>query len=82
MPKKSQSQPDPPTHQEDPLLTPEAVGRLIGKTGRTVRNWCADGLMEAIRQPGGLWMVRRSVVNKFLAGSCLDVNELPASGSI
>lgn len=72
----SKPAPEPATHEEDPLLTPEEVGRRIGVAGRTVRRWCADGLMEHIRTPGGLWKIRTSDVNRFLAGSDLAVKKI------
>ena len=62
----------PKTHEEDPLLTPHAVGKLIGKRGETVIRWCQDGLLKAVRMPSGLWGIRESEVNKLLAGSALD----------
>lgn len=63
----------PPTHAEDPILTPEEVGRRIGKTGQTVRNWIRDGLLEVVRMPNELPGVRQSEVNKLLAGSAMEV---------
>lgn len=62
----------PPTHSDDPLITPEEVARRIGKTGPTVRQWIKDGLLKAIRQPSGLFMIRTSEVNKLLGASALQ----------
>lgn len=66
----------PPTHEDDPFLTPEEVARKIGKSGRTIRRWCDEGLMEATRVSGRGWMIRTSVVNQFLAGTNLPVREV------
>lgn len=62
----------PPTHKEDPILTPTEVGRRIGKAPNTIFGWIKDGLLEAIPQPGGRWGVRESTVNRLLAGSNLE----------
>lgn len=62
---------DPPTHQDDPILTPEEVGRRLGKTGVTIRKWIQDGLLESLPTPSGLRGVRTSEVNKFLGGSAI-----------
>lgn len=66
----------PVTHEDDPFLTPEHAGRLIGKAGRTVRRWCDEGLMEATRVSGRGWMIRTSVVNRFLGGTNLPVQKI------
>lgn len=52
----------PLTHQEDPLLTPRAIGKLLGKHPSTIRNWIDSGLLECVIQPTGRPMVRTSVV--------------------
>lgn len=62
----------PPTHKEDPLLTLTEVARQLGVTPQTISRWVADGLLVAIRQPSGLWKVRKSEVNNFLGGSALS----------
>lgn len=63
---------DPPTHEEDPILTITEVGRQLGKSHQTVARWCQEGLLNYIRMPGGNFGVRKSEVNKFLGGSAID----------
>jgi hypothetical protein len=63
---------DVATHADDPILTPSEVGRQIGKVPQTVLNWIRDGLLPAVKMPTGLWGVRKSEVNKLLAGSSLQ----------
>lgn len=63
---------DLPTHEEDPLLTTGEVARQINKSEQTIRNWIMDGLLKAIRTPGGLFNIRKSEVNKLLGASALD----------
>ena len=63
---------NPPTHEDDPILTISEVGRQLGKSAQTIARWCKDGLLSAIRQPSGLFGVRKSEVNKFLGGSALE----------
>lgn len=62
---------EPPTHQEDPLLSISEVGRQLGKSPQTIARWVLDGLLAAIRMPSGLMGVRKSEVNKFLGSSAL-----------
>ena len=62
---------DPPTHEEDPVLCVTEVGRQLGKSHGTISQWCRDGLLVAVRMPGGRWGVRKSEVNRFLGGSAL-----------
>lgn len=60
-----------PTHEDDPFLTLSAVARELGKSPTTISRWVQDGLLEAVRQPSGLFAIRKSVVNRFLGGSAL-----------
>ena len=76
LPPAPEPTPEPADNEKDPLLTPEEVGRRIGVVGRTVRRWCAEGLMEHARTPTGMWKIRTSDVNRFLAGSDLDVKKI------
>ena len=62
----------PPTAEEDPFLSLSEVARRLGKHPETIRRWCIDGLLKAVRTPSGLLTVRRSVVNQFLGGSALE----------
>jgi predicted site-specific integrase-resolvase len=54
------------------LLSPEVVGRQIGRSGETVRSWIRDGILAAIRLPNGLFKVRKSQVNAILSASAID----------
>lgn len=63
---------NPPTHVEDPLLGFSEVARHLGKSHTTIARWVQDGLLTAVRQPGGRWAVRKSEINKFLGGSALN----------
>jgi len=63
---------NPPTHKDDPLLSPTDVGRQLGKSPQTISRWIQDGLLKAIPLPGGRVAVRKSEVNKFLGGSALQ----------
>lgn len=58
----------PPTHKEDPILSPAEVARRIGKSGPTVIEWIKSGLLRAIWMHGR-WGVRTSEVNKLLEAS-------------
>lgn len=71
MAKTKESAASPPTHEEDPLMNLSEVARALGKTPPTIFRWVTDGLLVAVRQPSGLWAVRRSEVNRFLGGSAL-----------
>lgn len=56
-----------PTAEDDPILTPEEVGRRLGKSGTTIRRWINDGLLDYVQNPKGLPGVRQSDVNRYLA---------------
>jgi len=62
---------NPPTHDEDPLLTISEVARQIGKHPSTISRWVSDGLLQAIRMPSGLPAVRKSDLNAFLGSSAI-----------
>lgn len=60
-----------PTHADDPFLTLTEVARQLGKHPSTIGRWVQDGLLIAVRQPSGLFSIRKSEVNRFLGGSAL-----------
>lgn len=62
---------DKPTHQEDPFLTLSEVGKQMGKHHTTIGSYIKDGLLNAVRSPSKLPMVRQSEVDRFLGGSAL-----------
>jgi excisionase family DNA binding protein len=68
----SQSDSNPPTHEDDPILTISEVGRQLGKSPQTIARWCRDGLLAAVRLPSSLFGIRKSEVNKFLGGSAIE----------
>ena len=59
----------------DPPLTLSEVARMCGKHPNTIKRWCIDGLLEAVRLPSGLLGVKRSQVMAFLGASALNVKE-------
>lgn len=64
------------TVEDDPFLTPEAVGRKLNKSGVTIRRWIRDGVLTGIRYPSKFgrssFGVRTSEVQKFIDGSAMD----------
>lgn len=62
---------DKPTHEEDPFLTLSEVGKQMGKHHTTIGSYIKDGLLNAVRSPSKLPMVRQSEVDRFLGGSAL-----------
>lgn len=62
----------PPSHEDDPLLSPAEVARRLGRHPQTVWNWIREGLVEVVKQPGESIRVRQSVVNRFLRGTNLQ----------
>lgn len=62
---------DQPTHQEDPLMSTGDVARALGKHPATVLRWIQDGLLPYVRIQGR-FSVRKSEVNKLLAGSAIQ----------
>lgn len=67
---------DPPSHDDDPLLSPAEVARRMGRHPQTITNWLNDGLLEHTNEPGGRRRVRLSVVNRFLRGTNLPIKEI------
>lgn len=61
----------PPTHEDDPILNMSEVARQLGKHPSTIKVWIQTGLLDAIRMPSNLYGVRKSQVNRVLAGSAL-----------
>jgi len=63
---------DPPTHQEDPILTQAEVARQLGYHPSTIHRLIAWGLLKGVKMPGGIYRIRKSEINKFLGGSALN----------
>jgi hypothetical protein len=68
-----QTKVEPISSEVDPLLSQSDVARMLGKSPQTIGRWIADGLLSFHRQPNGLPMIRKSVVDKFLGTTCLKV---------
>lgn len=51
---------------DDPLMTPAEVGRLLRVDPKTVSAWARQGGIPSVRTPGGRYRVRRSVVRVLL----------------
>lgn len=49
----------------DPVLTCEEVARELGRTRKTVAEWCHRGDLKASKH-GRSWYVRRSWLDEFL----------------
>lgn len=58
-----------PNDPEDELLRMFDAGKALGVTPRTIRNWNGKGLIRVSYTAGGHLRVRRSEINRILAGS-------------
>lgn len=70
-------QTNPATHKDDPILTPEAVGRIIGTSGNTVRRWIREKLFHSddiVRKPNDLYGIRLSAVRRHLSGTGMVID--------
>lgn len=54
------------------LLTPSKVAEEVHVTVATVRRWINSGALRASKAGPRRWMVRRSDLDAFLAGSARD----------
>jgi hypothetical protein len=75
------SEPDPPTHEDDPIITLAEVGRQTGLSRSTISRWVQSGAFEAekiLRKPNGLPAIRQSAINTFLAGTAYPVKKVIA----
>ncbi len=55
--------------ENDALLSPQQVAEIMGVTDRTVLRYIEDGVLPAVRLPGGrLWRIRASAVDVLLTG--------------
>lgn len=52
----------------EPLLTTEEVAAAVRQDTNTVARWARDGLVPAIKLPGGRWRFRRDVIDAILNG--------------
>ena len=58
-------------HCDDPFLSMDECGLLVGRTRQTIRKWCDEGLIRAIRDPGGYRRVRKSELVRFYGATAL-----------
>lgn len=58
-------------HADDPILTLQAAGDLVGRSGQTIGNWIREGYVESELDPSGLRRVRKSKLLRFFRGTAL-----------
>lgn len=66
-------------HEEDPMLSYSEAGRLVGRTGQTIKNWVTDGYVRAFRDPSGSHRVRKSELIAFYNNSAMGITR-PLTG--
>jgi excisionase family DNA binding protein len=54
------------------LLSIDAAGDVLGKSGRTIRSYIARGLIRAIRPCGGTRLIPRSEIARVLREGAAD----------
>ena len=54
--------------ENDKLLPPGEVAKLLGVDPKTVTRWAEKGMLPHIRTPGGHRRFRKSAVDKILSG--------------
>jgi excisionase family DNA binding protein len=50
-------------------MTSGEVARELNMTDAAIRRWAREGLVEAIKTPGGQYRFRREALNQLLAGN-------------
>ena len=50
-------------------MTTGEVARELNMTDAAIRRWAREGLVEAIKTPGGQYRFRREALNQLLAGN-------------
>lgn len=50
-------------------MTSGEVARELNMTDAAIRRWAREGLVDAIKTPGGQYRFRREALNKLLAGN-------------
>jgi excisionase family DNA binding protein len=50
-------------------MTSGEVARELNMTDAAIRRWAREGLVEAIKTPGGQYRFRREALNQMLAGN-------------
>ena len=64
---------------EDQYLTPAQIAAELQVTTITVRRWITTGQLTAAKAGPRRWMIRRSDVDRFLAGTRKDPAAVVAS---
>jgi len=57
-------------------MTSGEVARELNMTDAAIRRWAREGLVEAIKTPGGQYRFRRESLNKLLAGNGLPLERV------
>ena len=60
--------PEPLLTTEETLLTAEEVAAVVRQDINTIQRWARNGVVPAIKLPGGRWRFRRDVVEAILRG--------------
>lgn len=56
---------------DDPLMKTDEVAQIFGVTRETIRDWIANGTINAVKF-GSRWYVRRSEVKRFVQSKYLE----------
>lgn len=70
---KSRSPDDPPTHEEDPILSLTEAAEWAGVATSTMWKWVWSGALESVLLPNGMRKVRKSQVEAILRSSGRDL---------
>ncbi len=64
----------------EPLFTAEEVAATVRQDAETVRRWAREGLISAIKLPGGRWRFRQEAVDAILRGDT-PIDNAPVGGA-
>ncbi|MBC5823341.1 MAG: helix-turn-helix domain-containing protein [Candidatus Eremiobacteraeota bacterium] len=62
-----------PIHLKKAWMTSGEVARLLDMTNAAIRRWAREGLVHAIKTPGGQYRFSRDVVTKLLDSAVTEV---------
>ena len=68
------------THEEDPILTMEEAGKVIGKGRGTMLRWCGMGCLPCVRFPNGTLGIRKSIMYGYLKAVTEPTKKLNGKG--
>lgn len=60
------TEPEPATHEDDPILSGAEVARQLGLAPSTITRQCTEGWLEAAKIGPNRWGIRQSLVNRLL----------------